>query len=68
MWNDEIVEETRQVRDQYAAKFNYDLEAIYRDLKKQEEQNPEKFVSRPSKEPETVPQATIRSNTSSEKR
>ena len=24
MWNDEIVEETRQVRDRYAAKFDYD--------------------------------------------
>ncbi len=57
MWNDEIVEETRQARDQYAAKFNYDLEAIYRDLKKQEEQNPEKSVSLPSKAPETIPQA-----------
>ena len=56
MWTDEIVEETRQERDRYAAKFNYDLEAIYRDLKKQEEQTPEKFVSLPAKEPETVPQ------------
>lgn len=57
MWKDEIVEETRQARDQYAAKFNYDLEAIYRDLKKQEEQNPERFVSLLSKELETIPQA-----------
>jgi hypothetical protein len=40
-----LFEETRQVRDGYAAKFDYDLEAIYRDLKKQEEQNPEKFTS-----------------------
>jgi hypothetical protein len=38
MWNDEIVEETRQVRGRYAVKFNYDLDAIYCDLKKQEEQ------------------------------
>ncbi len=57
MWTDEIVEETRKAREQYAAKFNYDLEAIYRDLQKHEEQNPEKFVSLPSKEPEPVPQA-----------
>ena len=57
MWNDEIVEETRQVRDRYAVKFNYDLDAIYRDLKKQEKQNPEKFISLPPKEPEVVPQA-----------
>jgi hypothetical protein len=57
MWNDEIVEETRQVRDRYAAKFDYDLEAIYCDLKKQEGQNPEKFISLPSKQPEIIPQA-----------
>ena len=49
MWNDEIVEETRQVRDRYAAKFDYDLDAIYCDLKKQEEQDPEKFISLPPK-------------------
>ena len=57
MWMDEIVEETRKAREQYAAKFNYDLEAIYRDLKKHEEQSPEKFVSLPSKPPERIPQA-----------
>jgi hypothetical protein len=57
MWNDEIVEETRQARDRYAAKFNYDLDAICRDLKKQETQNPERFVSLPSKQPESIPQA-----------
>ena len=57
MWMDEIVEETRKAREQYAAKFNYDLEAIYRDLKKHEEQSPEKFVNLPSKQPEPIPQA-----------
>ena len=33
MWRDTIVDETRKARDEYAARFNYDLEAIYRDLK-----------------------------------
>jgi hypothetical protein len=28
MWKDEIVEETRRERKAYAAKFNYDLEAM----------------------------------------
>ena len=59
MWNDEIVEETRQVRDHYAAKFDYDLDAIYCDLKKQEEQDPEKFISLPPKQPEFFPQAKV---------
>ena len=59
MWNDEIVEETRQWRDRYAAKFDYDLDAIYCDLKEQEKQNPEKFISPPPKQPEVIPRAKV---------
>jgi hypothetical protein len=36
MWKDPIVEEVRRVRNEHAARFNYDLKAIYRDLKEQE--------------------------------
>jgi hypothetical protein len=57
MWPDEIVEQTRQVRDAYAARFNYDLEAICKDLKKQEAQSTRKIVSLPPKEPVIAPQA-----------
>lgn len=49
MWKDEIVEEIRKVRDEYAAKFNYDLDAIYEDIKKQEEQTERKVISLPPK-------------------
>ena len=35
-WSDPIVDEVRKARDAYAARFNYDLRAIYRDLKEQE--------------------------------
>ncbi|HEY6331854.1 MAG TPA: hypothetical protein VI756_21180 [Blastocatellia bacterium] len=38
MWVDEIVEETRRAREEYAAKFNFDLQAIWEDLKRQEGQ------------------------------
>ena len=31
--NDPIVEEVRRVRDAHAARFNYDLDAIFRDIK-----------------------------------
>ncbi len=34
MWKDEIVEEVRKARDEFAAKFNYDIDAIYREIKK----------------------------------
>jgi hypothetical protein len=52
MWKDEIVEEVRKVRDEYAAKFNYDLEAIYKDIKKQEKQTERKVVSLPPRKVE----------------
>lgn len=28
MWNDPIVEETRRIRDELAARFNYDVRAL----------------------------------------
>ncbi len=40
MKNDPIVEEIRQIRDEYAAQFNYDLLALFQDLKQQEQLNP----------------------------
>jgi hypothetical protein len=43
--NDPIVEEVRKVRDAHAARFNYDLDAIFRDLKEQEKRSGRKFVS-----------------------
>lgn len=49
MWKDEIVEEVRRVRDEYAAKFNYDFAAIYEDIKTQEKQTKRKVVSLPPK-------------------
>ena len=39
MRKDPVVEEVRKVREEHAAKFNYDLDAIYRDLQRQEEQD-----------------------------
>ena len=44
-WSDPIVDEVRRARDAYAARFNYDLRAIYRDLKEQEKRSDRKLVS-----------------------
>jgi hypothetical protein len=49
MWVDTIVEEVRAVREAHAARFDYDLEAIYRDLKAQEQQGKRQVVSLPPK-------------------
>ncbi len=45
MKDDPIVDEIRQVRETHAARFNYDLRAIYHDLKKQEQQSQRTFVT-----------------------
>lgn len=49
MWRDPIVDETRKVRDEYAKLLNYDLRAIYQDLKNQEKTAGKKTVSFPPK-------------------
>lgn len=43
--NDPIVEEVRRVREAHAARFHYDLDAIFRDIKEQEKKSGCKFVS-----------------------
>lgn len=44
MRNDPIVAEVRKVREAHAAKFNFDLRAIYRDLKSKERASGRKYV------------------------
>lgn len=45
MWTDEIVEEIHQIREEYAKSFNYDLDAIFADLRKKEAESGRKVVS-----------------------
>jgi hypothetical protein len=45
MWLDPIVAEVRKAREEHAATFNYDLEAICRDLREIEKRNRRKVVS-----------------------
>ena len=55
MPNDPIVEEVRKAREAYAAKFNYDLEAIVADLKRQERESGWTFVSFPPRRIKKLP-------------
>jgi hypothetical protein len=48
--NDPIVDEVRRVRDAHAAMFNYDLDAIFQDIKEQEKKSGLKFVSFPPRQ------------------
>ncbi|MGI9035211.1 MAG: hypothetical protein ACR2GD_04125 [Pyrinomonadaceae bacterium] len=44
-WNDEIVEEVREIRDKYAAKFDYDISAICADIRRKQKKSGRKIVS-----------------------
>ena len=45
MIKDEIVEQVRQVREQQAAKFNFDLKAILADARKRQKDSGHRVVS-----------------------
>jgi len=45
MYQDPTVAEVRAIREAYAKRFNYDLDAICRDLKEQEKRSERKVVS-----------------------
>jgi hypothetical protein len=49
--NDPIVDEVRRVRDAHAARFNYDLDAIFRDIKEREKKGGLKFVQGVARQP-----------------
>jgi hypothetical protein len=49
--NDPIVEEVRRVRDAHAARFNYDLDAIFEDIKEREKKSGLKFVQGVARQP-----------------
>jgi len=54
MIEDPIVEEVRKARDEYAKQFDYDLDAICRDLQEKQQQPGKHLVSFPPKRPKVV--------------
>ena len=61
MFDDPIVAEIQKIRDEYARTFNYDLDAIYRDLKEQESRSSRTMIDRP-----IVPQKPVQGDLSSQ--
>ncbi len=54
--NDPIVDEVRRVRDAHAARFNYDPDAIFQDIKEREKKSGLQFVGGIARQP-VPPQA-----------
>ncbi len=57
MWQDPIVKETRELREEYAEKFNHDPEAIFDDILKRQNQPDKMLVSLPPRKPQFTPKA-----------
>lgn len=49
MWDDEILEEIRQVREEHAKSFNYDIKAICADWRQRQANSGRKLVKLSSK-------------------
>ena len=57
--NDPILEEIRLLREARAAKFNYDVDALFDDLERRERESDREFVSYPPKRiTPTIPTST----------
>ena len=60
MQNDPIVEEIHRIREQIAAKFNYDLKAIVRDAQRRQHESGAKVVRREPRRVEPGPNSHSR--------
>ena len=52
---DPIVEETRKLREEYAAQFNHDPKAIFDDILKRQSREGKKLVNFPARKPKCKP-------------
>lgn len=59
MIDDPIVAEVRNARDEYARRFNYDLDAICQDLQQKQLQSGRKLVAFPPQRPKPAIQSGI---------
>jgi hypothetical protein len=57
MWRDPMVEETRKRREECAAKFKHDADAIFDDIRKRQRERGKKLVSFPARRPTNKPTA-----------
>jgi hypothetical protein len=57
MWQDPIVNETRRLREAYAARFNHDPDAIFEDILKRQSEAKRKLISLPARKPKGRPSA-----------
>jgi hypothetical protein len=57
MTKDPIIEETRALREQYAAQFNQDREALFNDILRRQSESGRKLVTLPPRRPKRKSEA-----------
>lgn len=55
MWQDPIVKETRELREEYAAQFDHDLDRIFDDIQKRQSQTDRKVINLSPRKPWSAP-------------
>jgi len=45
MWRDPVVNETRELREKYASKFNHNLDSIFEDIRERQKKSGRKRAS-----------------------
>jgi hypothetical protein len=65
---DDVLLEVRKVREAYAQQFGYDLQAIHRDLKAQEQASGRQIVSLPPRRPKPVTPNGVHTRSSGKKK
>lgn len=58
MWNDEIVNETRAIREEYARRLNFDVKRIAEDMEAKQKKH-EHLMQSPDKQPLTDTQHSV---------
>ena len=51
MWKDPVVQETRELREQYAAKHGHDPDAIFADIQRRQRESQRALVAFPPRKP-----------------
>ena len=68
MWEDPIVAEIRKIRDEHAAKFNYDIAAICADYRRMQKESGHQYVTfgprrvKPSAEPPATAEGPMKAS------
>ncbi|MDU9051150.1 MAG: hypothetical protein Q3M30_20090 [Candidatus Electrothrix sp. Rat3] len=50
-WEDPIVKETRELRDNYTSRFKGDMKAMYQDILRRQQAHKERLTTLPSRKP-----------------